>query len=256
MVRHLVLALIALSSAATVRAGTPDPVTLNAPQDGASYRLGEPLRNIGPAPYTNAKKYDCTITQGSVRWHRESTTPTFAMSVAEVNKFKSGPAVITGRVFYRNAWLPAAKATFTFAPAATKHIASSKHYDGGEVATAIAAARDKWKSECGCEVAMSVDDSSFSATGPVGGNTTMKITGTFSIVGISATMGICKDDAAKKQVCAHLRGVVVAEERDGGMGGACQSNDKQIVTCTFGQGYGGDVLPAIGLTKDDSGYHW
>jgi hypothetical protein len=258
MVRQLVLVLIALSFAATVRAGTPDPVTLNAPQEGASYRLGEPLRGIGPAPYTNAKKYDCTITQGSVRWHRESTTPTFEMSVADVNKFKPGPAAITGRVFYHNAWLPAAKATFTFTPssAATKHVAGSKHYDKVEVAKAMAEAHDKWKSECGCNVAMSVDDSSLSATGPVGGNATFKITQTFGVVSISASADICKDDESKKKVCAHLRGVVVAEVRDGSMGGTCQSDDKHVVTCTFGMGYGGDVLPAIGMTQDDSGYHW
>jgi hypothetical protein len=260
MVRYLVLAcLIAVASSATARAGTPDPVALNAPQDGASYRLGEPLRNIGPAPYTNAKKYDCTITQGSVRWHRESATPTFEMSVADVNKFKPGPAVVAARVFFHNAWLPAAKATFTFAPsasAAAKHVAGSKHYDKTEVATAMAEAHDKWKSECGCNVAMSVDDSSLSANGPVGGNATFKITHTFGVVAISAGPDVCKDDESKKKICAHLSGVVVAEVRDGSMGGTCQSDDKHVVTCTFGMGYGGDVLPAIGMTQDDTGYHW
>ncbi len=138
---------------------------------------------------------------------------------------------------------------------ASKH-AGSKRYDKAEVAAAMADAHDKWKSECGCNVAMSVDDSSLSATGPVGGNTTFKITHTFGVVAISATMDVCKDADAKKKICGHLRGVVVAEVRDGSMGGTCQSNDKHVVTCTFGMGYGGDVLSAIGMTNDDAGYHW
>jgi hypothetical protein len=132
----------------------------------------------------------------------------------------------------------------------------SKHYDKAEVATAMAEAHDKWKSECGCNVAMSVDDSSLSAKGPVGGNTTFKITHTFGVVAMSATMDVCKDAEAKKKICGQLRGVVVAEVRDGSMGGTCQSNDKHVVTCTFGMGYGGDVLSAIGMTQGDSGYHW
>jgi hypothetical protein len=138
---------------------------------------------------------------------------------------------------------------------ASKH-AGSKRYDKAEVATSMADAHDTWKSECGCNVVMSVDDSSLTATGPVGGNTTFKITHTFEVVGISATMGICKDAESKKKVCAHLSGVIVAQVRDGSMGGNCESNDKHVVTCTFGQGYGGEILSAIGMTKDDSGYHW
>jgi hypothetical protein len=134
---------------------------------------------------------------------------------------------------------------------------ASKHprYDKAEVAKAMADAHASWKSECGCNVAMSVDDSSLTAAGPVGGNTTFKITHTFGVVAISASADICKDADSKKKVCAHLHGVVVAQVREG-MGGDCQSNDKHVVTCTFGMGYGGDILPAIGMTKDDSGYHW
>ena len=257
MARHLVLAMIAVALAATSANAGPDPVTLNAPTDGSTYRLGEALRGIGPAHYTNAKKYDCTVTQGSVRWHRESATPTFEMSVADVNKFKPGPAVITGRVFFHNAWLPAAKATFTFAPsnASKKNVAGSSHYDKAEVATAMAEAHEKWKTACGCNVPMSVDDSTFTPAGPVGGNATMKITGTFSIVGICASDDVCKDDASKKKMCENVRGVVVTQEHDG-MGGNCSADDKHIVTCTVGQGYGGDVLAGIGMTRDSSGYHW
>ena len=257
MSRHSALALIAVFSwAAVAQAGASDPVTLNAPREGATYRLGEPLRGIGPAPYRNAKKYDCTVKQGAVTWHRESPTPGFEMSVADVDKFKPGPSVITARVFFHNAWLPAAKATFTFAPSkAAKPADGNTHYNKAVVAAAIADARDKWKTICGCDVPMSVDDSTFTARGPQGGNATSKVKGTFEIVALCPTADICKDDAAKAKMCANLRGVVVAEEH-GGMGGQCESDDKHVVTCTVGQGYGGDVLRGMGMMRDGSGYHW
>jgi len=256
----MAVTILALLASATLAHAGPsaDPVTLNAPREGATYRLGEPLRGIGPSPYTNAKKYDCTITQGAVRWHRESATPGFEMPVADVNKFKPGPAVITVRVFYKKAWLPSAKASFTFTPSKTaKQVAgAAAKYDKEVVAKAIAEARGKWKTICGCDVAMRVDESSLSADGPQGGNLTSKIADTFGIVGFSAEPEVCKDDASKKKLCEHVRAVVVAEERGDGMGGQCSSDDKHVVTCTVGQGYGGDVLRGIGMTRGSAGYQW
>lgn len=98
-------------SASAFGAPPPDPVELSEPRAGDSLELGKGEVKIKPSHYLNAKKYDCTLTQGAAKWQSgPQEFPICTMKPADQAKFKSGPADVEVRAFVKNQWLAPAKA--------------------------------------------------------------------------------------------------------------------------------------------------
>lgn len=65
---------------------------------------------LGMNPDTT--KFECTLKQGKNVWRsKEQASPRCSIPPEELTKFGPGPAEVSGRVFYKKAWVPTAKAT-------------------------------------------------------------------------------------------------------------------------------------------------
>ena len=105
-------AVLVLVASTALAAPPPDPVEVNGPREGEKVELGKGRFEILPSPYRDAKKFDCTVTQGSTVWKSgDQPGPHCEVPAAEQAKFKAGPATVSVRAFFRKAWLQAAKVT-------------------------------------------------------------------------------------------------------------------------------------------------
>jgi hypothetical protein len=110
LLRHGIVAVVLTLPVAALGAAPPDPVELAEPRAGQALALGKDAVKIKPSHYLNAKKYDCTLVQGRVRWHSgPQDYPICTMTLADQAKFKSGAAEVQVRALVHGAWRSSAK---------------------------------------------------------------------------------------------------------------------------------------------------
>lgn len=150
LLRHGITAVVVTLSATALAAPPPEPVELAEPLAGQALELGKDAVKIKPGPYLNAKKYDCTLVQGPVRWHSgPQDYPICTMTVADQSKFKSGAAEVQVRALVHNAWRSSTKTTVDLKvpppappPSAGANGEPMPPLDGIGVGTAVAASWD------------------------------------------------------------------------------------------------------------------
>ena len=132
-----------------------DPAEIDSPQAGEQVPLHESEITIKPRPYRGAKKFDCTVKQGTTIWRSgDQPYPICKLSIGGQAKFKPGPATAIVRVaLAKTGWLPARTIEFEFTgvedAAATPTSAPARSGKGAvyklDIPVALALDADGWR---------------------------------------------------------------------------------------------------------------
>jgi hypothetical protein len=149
--------------AAPALAKAPDPVGIEGPADGSLFVLGRGPVEIRVSRYDNAKKFECTFTQGAAKWRSGPQKYGLCkMTVEDQARFKPGPVNVAVRVFYRNAWLKPATMTISFLEAPHRAtVDEQRAARQKELDQLLKDANAETVSNCDCNVPITVDYASF-----------------------------------------------------------------------------------------------